>query len=169
MLLTPDYFVCVCVRVQKHGSEQAQQAMHSAGLLQLLVHKCSKGTGFSKTWLLRDLEILSIMLYSSKREIHSMAEESESGEREDDREREKEHDSDFSSCCAEDVDPLEGLDEETKACFQVSVRNTENMDQEVLYYHHEKPPSIHFLRAIISITAIPRLSRKLRSGPPRDG
>lgn len=108
---------------QKHGSEQVQQAMHSAGLMQLLVRKCSKGTGFSKTWLLRDLEILSIMLYSSKREIHFMAEESESGEREEDREKDKGHDSDLSSCCAEDADPLEGLDEETKACFQVRATN----------------------------------------------
>lgn len=40
------------------------------------------------------------------------------------REQEKEHDSDHSSCCADDPevnrpDPLEGLDEETKICFQV--------------------------------------------------
>ena len=40
------------------------------------------------------------------------------------RDREKEHDSDHSSCCADDndpgrPDPLEGLDEETKICFQV--------------------------------------------------
>ncbi|KAI5089285.1 zinc finger ZZ-type and EF-hand domain-containing protein 1 isoform X2, partial [Silurus meridionalis] len=123
--------------LKKHGSEQAQEAMHSAGLMQLLVRKCSKGTGFSKTWLLRDLEILSIMLYSSKREIHSMAEESESGEREEDREREKEHDSDFSSCCAEDVDPLEGLDEETKACFQLT--------------HDALNAPLHILRALYEL------------------
>ncbi|XP_049325560.1 zinc finger ZZ-type and EF-hand domain-containing protein 1 [Astyanax mexicanus] len=111
--------------LKQHGGEQAQEAIQRAGLTQLLVRKCSKGTGFSKMWLLRDLEILSIMLYSSKREIHSMAEDSDGGEREEDREREKEHDSDHSSCCTDDADPnrpdpLEGLDEETKACFQLT-------------------------------------------------
>ncbi|KAM4620940.1 zinc finger ZZ-type and EF-hand domain-containing protein 1 [Polymixia lowei] len=107
--------------LKKHGVEQAQEAIQRSGLTQLLVRKCSKGTGFSKLWLLRDLEILSIMLYSSKREIHSMAQDPERDEREQD----KEHDSDHSSCCAEDPDPnrpdpLEGLDEETKICFQIT-------------------------------------------------
>lgn len=42
----------------------------------------------------------------------------------DQREQDKEHDSDHSSCCTDDIDvnkadPLEGLDEETKICFQV--------------------------------------------------
>lgn len=42
----------------------------------------------------------------------------------DQREQDKEHDSDQSSCCADETDvnkpdPLEGLDEETKICFQV--------------------------------------------------
>lgn len=102
--------------------EQAQEAIQQSGLTQLLVRKCSKGTGFSKLWLLRDLEILSIMLYSSKREIHSMAEDPERDEREQD----KEQDSDHSSCCTDDPDPnrpdpLEGLDEETKICFQVNM------------------------------------------------
>ncbi|XP_053187523.1 zinc finger ZZ-type and EF-hand domain-containing protein 1 isoform X2 [Scomber japonicus] len=105
----------------KHGVEQAQEAIQQSGLTQLLVRKCSKGTGFSKLWLLRDLEILSIMLYSSKREIHSMAQDPER----DQREQDKEHDSDHSSSCADDTDvnkpdPLEGLDEETKICFQIT-------------------------------------------------
>uniref|UniRef100_A0A667Z8A4 Zinc finger ZZ-type and EF-hand domain containing 1 n=1 Tax=Myripristis murdjan TaxID=586833 RepID=A0A667Z8A4_9TELE len=107
--------------LKKHGVEQAQEAIQQSGLTQLLVRKCSKGTGFSKLWLLRDLEILSIMLYSSKREIHSMAEDPERDEREQD----KEQDSDHSSCCTDDPDPnrpdpLEGLDEETKICFQIT-------------------------------------------------
>ncbi|XP_031428595.1 zinc finger ZZ-type and EF-hand domain-containing protein 1, partial [Clupea harengus] len=123
--------------LKKHGVAQAQEAIHGSGLTQLLVRKCSKGTGFSKMWLLRDLEILSIMLYSSKREIHSMAEDTDAegdGDREEEeeeeemereRDREKEHDSDHSSCCADDndpgrPDPLEGLDEETKICFQIT-------------------------------------------------
>ncbi|XP_062414058.1 zinc finger ZZ-type and EF-hand domain-containing protein 1 isoform X3 [Pungitius pungitius] len=107
--------------LKKHGVEQAQEEIQQSGLTQLLVRKCSKGTGFSKLWLLRDLEILSIMLYSSKREIHSMAQDPEREQREQD----KEHDSDHSSCCADDTevskpDPLEGLDEETKICFQIT-------------------------------------------------
>ncbi|XP_034034875.1 zinc finger ZZ-type and EF-hand domain-containing protein 1 [Thalassophryne amazonica] len=107
--------------LKKHGVEQAHQAIQQSGLIQLLVRKCSKGTGFSKLWLLRDLEILSIMLYSSKREIHSMAQDPER----DEREQEKEHDSDHSSSCADNsdvsrVDPLEGLDEQTKLCFQIT-------------------------------------------------
>lgn len=106
--------------------DQAQDAIQGSGLMQLLVRKCSKGTGFSKMWLLRDLEILSIMLYSSKREIHSMAEDGDT-ETDGEKEREKEHDSDHSSCCADDADPnrpdpLEGLDEETKICFQVRLQ-----------------------------------------------
>lgn len=112
--------------LQKHGVDQAQEAIQGSGLMQLLVRKCSKGTGFSKMWLLRDLEILSIMLYSSKREIHSMAEDTDT-ETDGEKEREKEHDSDHSSCCADDADPnrpdpLEGLDEETKICFQVRLQ-----------------------------------------------
>ncbi|XP_077096835.1 zinc finger ZZ-type and EF-hand domain-containing protein 1 isoform X2 [Siphateles boraxobius] len=110
--------------LKKHGVDQAQEAIQGSGLMQLLVRKCSKGTGFSKMWLLRDLEILSIMLYSSKREIHSMAEDGDT-ETDGEKEREKEHDSDHSSCCADDADPnrpdpLEGLDEETKICFQIT-------------------------------------------------
>ncbi|XP_063059602.1 zinc finger ZZ-type and EF-hand domain-containing protein 1 [Engraulis encrasicolus] len=127
--------------LKKHGVAQAQEAIQSSGLTQLLVRKCSKGTGFSKMWLLRDLEILSIMLYSSKREIHSMAEdtdaegergddeddeeEDEEGEENGERRRQKGHDSDHSSCGDNDnentgPDPLEGLDEETKICFQIT-------------------------------------------------
>ncbi|XP_026226589.1 zinc finger ZZ-type and EF-hand domain-containing protein 1 isoform X1 [Anabas testudineus] len=107
--------------LKKHGVEQAQEAIQQSGLTQLLVRKCSKGTGFSKLWLLRDLEILSIMLYSSKREIHSMAQDPDR----DQREQDKEHDSDHSSCCTDETDvnkpdPLEGLDEETKICFQIT-------------------------------------------------
>ncbi|XP_054611299.1 zinc finger ZZ-type and EF-hand domain-containing protein 1 [Dunckerocampus dactyliophorus] len=107
--------------IKNIGVAQAQEAVRQSGLTQLLVRKCSKGTGFSKLWLLRDLEILSIMLYSSKREIHSMAQDPER----DQREQDKEHDSDHSSSIADDTDvnkpdPLDGLDEETKICFQIT-------------------------------------------------
>ncbi|KAG9341464.1 hypothetical protein JZ751_019274 [Albula glossodonta] len=111
--------------LKKHGVHEAQAAIQQSGLIQLLVRKCSKGTGFSKMWLLRDLEILSIMLYSSKKEISSMVEDPEADLEPEGREREKEQDSDHSSCCADDPDPnkpdpLEGLDEETKICFQIT-------------------------------------------------
>uniref|UniRef100_A0A8C5GIX1 Zinc finger, ZZ-type with EF hand domain 1 n=1 Tax=Gouania willdenowi TaxID=441366 RepID=A0A8C5GIX1_GOUWI len=107
--------------LKKHGVELAQKAIQESGLTQLLVRKFSKGTGFSKLWLLRDLEILSIMLYSSKKEIHSMSQDSEKEQKEQD----KEQDSDHSSSYTEDTDvnkpdPLEGLDEETKICFQIT-------------------------------------------------
>ncbi|KAM9386110.1 zinc finger ZZ-type and EF-hand domain-containing protein 1 [Pholidichthys leucotaenia] len=107
--------------LKKYGVEHAQEAIQQSGLTQLLVRKCSKGTGFSKLWLLRDLEILSIMLYSSKREIHSMAQDLDR----DQREQDKDHDSDHSSNYTDDTDvnrfdPLEGLDEETKICFQIT-------------------------------------------------
>lgn len=42
---------------QAHGFKEIQAAFLQSGLLKLLVKKCSKGTGFSKTWLLRDLEV----------------------------------------------------------------------------------------------------------------
>ncbi|XP_077980047.1 zinc finger ZZ-type and EF-hand domain-containing protein 1-like [Glandiceps talaboti] len=35
-----------------------------SGLVPSLVHMASKGTGFSRQWLLKDLEILSVMLYT---------------------------------------------------------------------------------------------------------
>ncbi|XP_033924712.1 zinc finger ZZ-type and EF-hand domain-containing protein 1 [Melopsittacus undulatus] len=101
-----------------HGFKEIQAAFLQSGLLKLLVKKCSKGTGFSKTWLLRDLEILSIMLYSSKKEISSLA------EREDTELEEREQDQDVEPPIAGPVDleqnkldPLEGLDEATKICF----------------------------------------------------
>lgn len=42
---------------QAHGFEETQATFLQTDLLKLLVKKCSKGTGFSKTWLLRDLEV----------------------------------------------------------------------------------------------------------------
>lgn len=42
---------------QAHGFEETHETFLQTDLLKLLVKKCSKGTGFSKTWLLRDLEV----------------------------------------------------------------------------------------------------------------
>lgn len=56
----------------------------------------------------------------------------------DQREQDKEHDSDHSSCCADETDvtkpdPLEGLDEETKICFQVMRDTTKNTFSKIKY------------------------------------
>ncbi|KAM4797044.1 zinc finger ZZ-type and EF-hand domain-containing protein 1 [Rhinophrynus dorsalis] len=106
--------------LKNHGFKELQTAFIQSGLLKLLVRKCSKGTGFSKTWLLRDMEILSIKLYSSKKDINHVS------EKEDLEPEKQDHDKDLepSGDSAIDLDqiksnPLEGLDEATKICFQV--------------------------------------------------
>lgn len=60
LLLFLVIYVCVCLCVQIHGFKEIQSAFLQSGLLKLLVKKCSKGTGFSKTWLLRDLEVRKV-------------------------------------------------------------------------------------------------------------
>ncbi|OXB78873.1 UNVERIFIED_CONTAM: hypothetical protein H355_011278 [Colinus virginianus] len=121
-----------------HGFKEVQAAFLQSGLLKLLVKKCSKGTGFSKTWLLRDLEILSIMLYSSKKEISSLA------EREDTEMEEREQDQDVEQSIVgpadveqNKLDPLEGLDEATKICF--------------LMTHDALNAPLHILRAMYEL------------------
>ncbi|XP_078003749.1 zinc finger ZZ-type and EF-hand domain-containing protein 1 isoform X1 [Phascolarctos cinereus] len=88
---------------------QSLEGIHAifleSGLLKLLVKKCSRGTGFSKTWLLRDLEILSVLLYSSKKAQRDPgAGPPRLGSPPGDTGQSK-------------PDPLEGLDEATKVCF----------------------------------------------------
>uniref|UniRef100_A0A8C3R9X7 Zinc finger ZZ-type and EF-hand domain containing 1 n=1 Tax=Cyanoderma ruficeps TaxID=181631 RepID=A0A8C3R9X7_9PASS len=121
-----------------HGFKEIQSAFLQSGLLKLLVKKCSKGTGFSKTWLLRDLEILSIMLYSSKQDISSLAEQ------EDTELEEREQDQDVEQPVVGPVDseqnkldPLEGLDEATKICF--------------LMTHDALNAPLHILRAMYEL------------------
>uniref|UniRef100_A0A669PSW4 Zinc finger ZZ-type and EF-hand domain containing 1 n=1 Tax=Phasianus colchicus TaxID=9054 RepID=A0A669PSW4_PHACC len=121
-----------------HGFQEVQAAFLQSDLLKLLVKKCSKGTGFSKTWLLRDLEILSIMLYSSKKEISSLA------EREDTELEEREQDQDVEQTIVgpadveqNKLDPLEGLDEATKICF--------------LMTHDALNAPLHILRAMYEL------------------
>ncbi|KFU95910.1 Zinc finger ZZ-type and EF-hand domain-containing protein 1, partial [Chaetura pelagica] len=121
-----------------HGFKEIQAAFLQSDLLKLLVKKCSKGTGFSKTWLLRDLEILSIMLYSSKKEISSLA------KREDTELEEREQDQDVEQPIVGPVDseqnkldPLEGLDEATKICF--------------LMTHDALNAPLHILRAMYEL------------------
>uniref|UniRef100_A0A452QBR8 Zinc finger ZZ-type and EF-hand domain containing 1 n=1 Tax=Ursus americanus TaxID=9643 RepID=A0A452QBR8_URSAM len=108
-------------------------------LLKLLVTKCSKGTGFSKTWLLRDLEILSIMLYSSKKEIHTLAEHT-APERDERADQEEEVEGTVSSPGEPEqkkLDPLESLDEPTRICF--------------LMAHDALNAPLHILRAIYEL------------------
>ncbi|XP_006863340.1 PREDICTED: zinc finger ZZ-type and EF-hand domain-containing protein 1 [Chrysochloris asiatica] len=122
-----------------HGFEETHATLLQTDLLKLLVKKCSKGTGFSKTWLLRDLEILSIMLYSSKKEIHTLAEHGalELNER-GDQEEEMEHSvSSPSETEQKKLDPLESLDEPTRICF--------------LMAHDALSAPLHVLRAIYEL------------------
>ncbi|XP_025720204.1 zinc finger ZZ-type and EF-hand domain-containing protein 1 isoform X2 [Callorhinus ursinus] len=125
--------------LKAHGFEETHATFLQTDLLKLLVKKCSKGTGFSKTWLLRDLEILSIMLYSSKKEIHTVAEHTalEQGERGD---QEEETGGTVSSPAEPEQkkpDPLESLDEPTRICF--------------LMAHDALNAPLHILRAIYEL------------------
>ncbi|XP_077167465.1 zinc finger ZZ-type and EF-hand domain-containing protein 1 isoform X1 [Paroedura picta] len=124
--------------LKTHAFEEIRTAFLQSGLLKLLVKKCSKGTGFSKTWLLRDLEILSIMLYSSKKEISSLAEQKDPRLEERDEDQAVEQ----SVVTPTDADqnrpdPLEGLDEATKICF--------------LMTHDALDAPLHILRAMYEL------------------
>ncbi|KAM4842992.1 zinc finger ZZ-type and EF-hand domain-containing protein 1 [Thomomys bottae] len=125
--------------LKAHGFEETHATFLQTDLLKLLVKRCSKGTGFSKTWLLRDLEILSIMLYSSKKEINTLADhrDLELDERGD---QEEEVDRPVSSPGEPEqkkLDPLEGLDEPTRICF--------------LMAHDALSAPLHILRAIYEL------------------
>ncbi|KAM5273501.1 zinc finger ZZ-type and EF-hand domain-containing protein 1 [Ctenodactylus gundi] len=125
--------------LKAHGFEETQATFLQTDLLKLLVKKCSKGTGFSKTWLLRDLEILSIMLYSSKKEISTLTEHGdleldERGDQEEDVERPVSSPGEPEQ---KKLDPLEGLDEPTRICF--------------LMAHDALNAPLHILRAIFEL------------------
>ncbi|EMP41054.1 Zinc finger ZZ-type and EF-hand domain-containing protein 1 [Chelonia mydas] len=123
--------------LKTHGFEEIQAAFLQSGLLKLLVKKCSKGTGFSKTWLLRDLEILSIMLYSSKKEISSLAEREDTELEERDRDQNVDQSISTIDLDQSKLDPLEGLDEATKICF--------------LMTHDALNAPLHILRAMYEL------------------
>ncbi|KAF6300206.1 zinc finger ZZ-type and EF-hand domain containing 1 [Rhinolophus ferrumequinum] len=125
--------------LKAHGFEETHATFLQTDLLKLLVKKCSKGTGFSKTWLLRDLEILSIMLYSSKKETNTLAEHGdleldERGEQEEEVERSGSSPSEPEQ---KKLDPLESLDEPTRICF--------------LMAHDALNAPLHILRAIYEL------------------
>nr|KAF6459904.1 zinc finger ZZ-type and EF-hand domain containing 1 [Rousettus aegyptiacus] len=125
--------------LKAHGFEETHSTFLQTDLLKLLVKKCSKGTGFSKTWLLRDLEILSIMLYSSKKEINTLAEHGdlELDERGDQEEEVEQSVSSPSEPEQKKLDPLESLDEPTRICF--------------LMAHDALNAPLHILRAIYEL------------------
>ncbi|XP_058020399.1 zinc finger ZZ-type and EF-hand domain-containing protein 1 [Ahaetulla prasina] len=123
--------------LKTHAFEEIRTAFLQSGLLKLLVKKCSKGTGFSKTWLLRDLEILSVMLYSSKKELNSMAEQKDLEFNEQDHEQAVNETVDTSDAEQNRLDPLEGLDETTKICF--------------LMTHDALDAPLHILRAMYEL------------------
>uniref|UniRef100_A0A7M4EG06 Zinc finger ZZ-type and EF-hand domain containing 1 n=1 Tax=Crocodylus porosus TaxID=8502 RepID=A0A7M4EG06_CROPO len=123
--------------LKAHGFKEIQAAFLQSGLLKLLVKKCSKGTGFSKTWLLRDLEILSIMLYSSKKEISSLAEREDTELEERDQDQDVDQSFGPTDLDQNKLDPLEGLDEATKICF--------------LMTHDALNAPLHILRAMYEL------------------
>lgn len=125
--------------LKAHGFEETHATFLQTDLLKLLVKKCSKGTGFSKTWLLRDLEILSIMLYSSKKEINTLTEQGDL-ELDDRGDQEEEVDRPVNSPGEPEqkkLDPLESLDEPTRICF--------------LMAHDALNAPLHILRAIYEL------------------
>ncbi|XP_023412078.2 zinc finger ZZ-type and EF-hand domain-containing protein 1 isoform X4 [Loxodonta africana] len=125
--------------LKAHGFEETHATFLQTDVLKLLVKKCSKGTGFSKTWLLRDLEILSIMLYSSKKEMNILTEhgDPELTEQEDQEEEAERSVSSPSETEQKKLDPLEGLDEPTRICF--------------LMAHDALNAPLHVLRAIYEL------------------
>ncbi|XP_037350281.1 zinc finger ZZ-type and EF-hand domain-containing protein 1 isoform X1 [Talpa occidentalis] len=127
------------LKVMAHGFEETHATFLQTDLLKLLVKKCSKGTGFSKTWLLRDLEILSIMLYSSKKGVNALAEhrDLELDERGDPEEEVERSVSSPSELEQKKLDPLESLDEPTRICF--------------LMAHDALNAPLHILRAIYEL------------------
>ena len=75
--------------------------------VQCVVHLASQSTGFSKQWLLKDLEILSLMLYTREREEDASQEQSKESGKED-----------TQADAANAGNPWHGLDDTTKICFQ---------------------------------------------------
>ncbi|XP_077152606.1 zinc finger ZZ-type and EF-hand domain-containing protein 1 [Ranitomeya variabilis] len=115
--------------LKNHDFEEIQSAFIQSGLLRLLVRKCSKGTGFSKTWLLRDLEILSIMLYSSKKETKPVPNLDHSDSEKPPQDKDLESPS--GNTMQKKINPLEDLDEATMICFQV-LHETQNVPLHIL-------------------------------------
>nr|DBA33358.1 TPA: hypothetical protein GDO54_001053 [Pyxicephalus adspersus] len=133
--------------LKNHDFEEIQTAFIKSGLLKLLVKKCSKGTGFSKTWLLRDLEILSIMLYSSKRETSCVSEKNDSSSEKP--EQDKDTELPTVDVIQKKPNPLEGLDEATKTCFQV-IHDAHNVPLHILraIYEMKKKSTESFLEEV---------------------
>ncbi|XP_069741096.1 zinc finger ZZ-type and EF-hand domain-containing protein 1 isoform X2 [Narcine bancroftii] len=108
--------------LQRHNIEEIHPVILQSGLIKLLEKKCTKGTGFNKLWLLCDLETLSIMMYTSKKEPSACAEEGDSEM--EPQKRTPDHKSKGSNSVFDldntKPDPLEGLDEATKICFQIT-------------------------------------------------
>ncbi|ELT88491.1 hypothetical protein CAPTEDRAFT_156305 [Capitella teleta] len=91
--------------------EAVTEALYVKEFVQWVVYLATQGTGFSKQWLLKDLEVLSLMLYARERE--NCTEETEAAAKEK------------PAVAAEQKDlppqppqgPLDGLDETAKLCF----------------------------------------------------
>ncbi|XP_070581023.1 zinc finger ZZ-type and EF-hand domain-containing protein 1-like [Ptychodera flava] len=141
-----------------HDGVRSVSQLLDSGLVPLLVHTASKGTGFSRQWLLKDLEILSVMLYTgdksdtskhhksqaTSKKPHQSTPESDSDSESDWSDDDSSSSSSSSSSSDGDgentpmsptktpdmtatpgetyggSDPMEGLDENTKICFQIT-------------------------------------------------
>ncbi|XP_075051075.1 zinc finger ZZ-type and EF-hand domain-containing protein 1 isoform X2 [Mixophyes fleayi] len=133
--------------LKNHDFEEIETAFIQSGLLKLLVRKCSKGTGFSKTWLLRDLEILSIVLYSSKKEASTVSERKDSASEKHGQDKDLELPS--VDLVQKRPNPLEDLDEATKKCFQV-IHEAHNVPLDILraIYELEMKSTDSFLEKV---------------------
>eukprot|EP00079_Xenopus_tropicalis_P033324 XP_017947095.1 PREDICTED: zinc finger ZZ-type and EF-hand domain-containing protein 1 isoform X2 [Xenopus tropicalis] len=99
------HFACITSNLMKSNlNNGSAEAVEATWVLSLSL----KG-------LYKTIKVLSIMLYSSKKEISAVSEKDDSGSEKQDQDKDlyTSHDSTVKS------DPLEGLDEATKICFQV--------------------------------------------------
>ncbi|XP_035685693.1 zinc finger ZZ-type and EF-hand domain-containing protein 1-like [Branchiostoma floridae] len=129
--------VLLCIKNDKTG--RCTRDLVEAGLCPALVQLASKGTGFSRQWLLKDLEVLGVTLYRPEKPntdekvckiscdsrssvilpyILSKKEASETSSESDAAPTSKEVTPDMP--VAQGLDPCEGLDEATKICFQIT-------------------------------------------------
>lgn len=103
------------LNILKAGVDQeGMEKIVKSGVLPSVANLGCQGTGFSKHWLLRDLEILSWKLYKAEGTPHDVGEEVKDAPSEN---------KDVSIAQQKPADvvpksPLDGLDEETKLCME---------------------------------------------------
>ncbi|CAH1233496.1 ZZEF1 [Branchiostoma lanceolatum] len=108
--------VLLCIKNDKNGT--CTQDLVEQGLCPALVQLASKGTGFSRQWLLKDLEVLGVTLYRPEKPNTEEKGASETSSESEATPASKEATPDLP--VAQGLDPCEGLDEATKICFQIT-------------------------------------------------